>query len=88
MNFLDDTTPVLVKWKDFSTWLCTTEVPIAPLKPLRPGMGNRTMTTLDALVLLREQLHFKAMYEATRSSRVHARAGRLRPNEKDGTRAV
>ena len=80
-KFVDDT-PAFVKWNDFGTSSCSTALPTVLLKPVRPGMGNRTLIALDAVVVFRTQLYLKAIYEAIHSSHVFARAAWLRLNEK------
>ena len=70
-------------WVDFTTWLARIPMPTKPLLSLRPEFGNKQMPSACALVKLREQLSFKALYEVSRSKIVNIHAGSLHTPKKE-----
>ena len=65
------------RWVDFATWLAAAQMPSTPLLPLRPMLGDAQMPSTRALESLRDQLSFKALYEASASKTVVVRGGSL-----------
>ena len=64
-------------------------MPHGPLKAVRPGFGSRGMETLTALELLRDQLLYKALYEAFAVETVEIRVGTVIPKMgKNGTKIL
>ena len=83
-----DTNAGEAKWPEFAAWICESDVPQGPLLRLRPGFGSAEMSTIGALESLRDQLLYKALYEALSVEQVNIRVGAVVPDGKNGTKIL
>ena len=68
-----------VHWGPCSKWISEAAANLAPPLILQPGLGNPHVSSAEAFVLIRGQLQYKAVHEASHSRDVLVRAGTLRP---------